>query len=290
MEYIIVENGIITAHRCGATKPENAITVPEGFAGYVGSPYAALKADLTGLKPLSQQVTEGIVAVPEGYTINATDTGFIRMEQAEIDQKYPPKHYAIEGSFESITVRKTFDKDGNFGYRAPDGMTEMTGEQPGKACKAVNGQWVFDLPTGQAIKLDAVKTAFTEASAKAHCPSTVGFDIDANETANRDITGLINVLEATGVEQTVFRAYDNSFHEVTLTQLKTMLTEISLNGQYLYQAKWTLEAQIMQVQTEKELEAIGISADAIAALANTLKAQAMEAKKGEEGAENAETA
>ena len=118
MEYIIVENGIITAHRCGATKPENAITVPEGFAGYVGSPYAALKADLTGLKPLSQQVTEGIVAVPEGYTINATDTGFIRMEQAEIDQKYPPKHYAIEGSFESITVRKTFDKDGNFGYRA----------------------------------------------------------------------------------------------------------------------------------------------------------------------------
>ena len=84
MEYIIVENGIITAHRCGATKPENAITVLDGFAGYVGSPYAALKDDLTGLKPLSQQVTEGIVAVPEGYTINATDTGFIRMEQSEI--------------------------------------------------------------------------------------------------------------------------------------------------------------------------------------------------------------
>ena len=90
------------------------------------------------------------------------------------------------------------------------------------------------------------------------------------------------------MEQTVFRAYDNSFHEVTLTQLKTMLTEISLNGQYLYQAKWTLEAQIMQAQTEKELEAIGISADAIAALANTLKAQAMEGANGEEGAENAE--
>ena len=41
-----------------------------------------------------------------------------------------------------------------------------------------------------------------------------------------------------------------------ILQLKTMLTEISLNGQYLYQAKWTLEAQIMQAQTEKELEAI----------------------------------
>ena len=69
-----------------------------------------------------------------------------------------------------------------------------------------------------------------------------------------------------------------------ILQLKTMLTEISLNGQYLYQAKWTLEAQIMQAQTEKELEAIGISADAFAALANTLKA----AKANETGAENAE--
>ena len=137
-------------------------------------------------------------------------------------------------------------------------------------------------------KLAMLESAFESAAQTAHCLSSVGFEIDADEIANRDITGLINVLEATGVEQTVFRAYDNSFHEVTLTQLKTMLTEISLNGQYLYQAKWTLEAQIMQAQTEKELEAIGISADAIAALANTLKAQAMEGANGEEGAENAE--
>lgn len=159
MEYIIVENGIITAHRCGATKPENAITVPEGFAGYVGSPYAALKADLTGLKPLSQQVSEGIVAVPEGYTINATDTGFIRMEQAEIDQKYPPKHYAIEGSFESITVCKTFDKDGNFGYRAPDGMTEMETAQPGPAYRAENGKWIPDLEKAKTFKLSEINAA-----------------------------------------------------------------------------------------------------------------------------------
>lgn len=159
MEYIIVENGIITAHRCGATKPENAITVPEGFAGYVGSPYAALKADLTGLKPLSQQVTEGIVAVPEGYTINATDTGFIRMEQAEIDQKYPPKHYAIEGSFESITVCKTFDKDGNFGYRIPEGLTEMETAQPGPAYRAENGKWIPDLEKAKTFKLSEINAA-----------------------------------------------------------------------------------------------------------------------------------
>ena len=61
-----------------------------------------------------------------------------------------------------------------------------------------------------------------------------------------------------------------------------MRKEIVINSQYLYQAKWTLEAQIMQAQTEKELEAIGISADAIAALANTLKAaKANETANGE---------
>ena len=271
MEYIIVENGIITAHRCGAQKPVNAIAVPDGFTGYVGMPYAALKDDLTGLKPLSQQVTEGIIEQPEGYKINEADTEFIRMEQSEIDQKYPPKTYAGEGEFDAISVRKTFDKDGNFGYWAHDGMTEMAGEQPGKAYKAVNGQWVFDLPTGQAIKLDAVKTAFAEASADAHCASSAGFVIDANETANRDITGLINVLEATGVEQTVFRAYDNSFHEVTLTQLKTMLTEISLNGQYLYQAKWTLEAQIQAAETAEALGKIVVTAGALIDLASQLR-------------------
>lgn len=269
MEYIIVKNGVIAKHVCGKEKPENAIEVPEGFPGYIGLPFAALNEDFT-LKPLLQQVSEGIIDLPDGYRINEAGNEFIRMEQAEIDQKYPPKNYAVEGAFEAITVRKTFDKDGNFGYWAPEDMIEMPGEQPGKAYKAVNGQWVFDLPTGQAIKLNAVKTAFAEASANAHCASSAGFVIDANETANRDINGLVNVLKATGTENTLFRAYDNSFHSVTLEQLETMLTEISLNGQYLYQAKWALENRINTAETADELDDIEISAEQLTALADAL--------------------
>ena len=225
MEYIIVENGIITAHRCGATKPENAITVPDGFAGYVGSPYAALKADLTGLKPLSQQVSEGIVAVPDGYTINATDTGFIRMEQAEIDQKYPPKHYAIEGSFESITVRKTFDKDGNFGYRAPDGTVEMNGEQPGPAYKAVSGQWVLDNDKVAEVAMTEAKTDRTEAVSRITV-EVDGLVFDGDETSQDRMTRAITMFTSSGLPADTTTSWvlaDNTVAQVTIGQLTQAL-------------------------------------------------------------------
>ena len=67
-----------------------------------------------------------------------------------------------------------------------------------------------------------------------------------------------------------------------------MRKEIVINSQYLYQAKWTIEAQIMQAQTAQAVADIDISADTIAALADTLKAQAMEAANGEEEAGDAE--
>ena len=78
MEYIIIDNGVITKHGCAQTKPENALEVPSGFPGYVGLPFASLKDDMTGLKPLSQQVEEGIIEQPDGYKINDADNEFIR--------------------------------------------------------------------------------------------------------------------------------------------------------------------------------------------------------------------
>ena len=146
----------------------------------------------------------------------------------------------------------------------------------------LNTPHVPTLEEAKAAGLNELEAAFNLASEEAHCPSTVGFDIDANETANRNIEGLVLVMQAG--ETTLFRAYDNSFHEVTREQLEIMRKEIVINSQYLYQAKWTIEAQIMQAQTAQAVADIGISADAIAALANTLKA----AKANETGAENAE--
>lgn len=148
--------------------------------------------------------------------------------------------------------------------------------------------WVYtpNLEKAKITKLAELNGAFDAAAKEAHCTSSAGFEINADEIANRNIEGLVLVMQAG--ETTLFRAYDNSFHEVTREQLEIMRKEIVINSQYLYQAKWTLEAQIMQAQTAQAVADIDISADTIAALANTLKAQAMEGANGEEGAENAE--
>ena len=163
MEYIIVENGLITAHKCGASKPDGAVAVPDGFAGYVGLKLDALKDDLSGLKPLSQQISEGVVELPEGHKINETDNEFIRMEQTEIDEKYPIKTYAEEGSFEAIEVRKTFDRDGNFGYWPPEGTVEISGKQPDVTYKAVNGKWAPDPARAKAKRLAEIDERCEEA-------------------------------------------------------------------------------------------------------------------------------
>ena len=143
--------------------------------------------------------------------------------------------------------------------------------------------WVYtpNLEKAKAAKLAELNGAFDAAAKEAHCTSSAGFEINADEIANRNIEGLVLVMQPE--ETTLFRAYDNSFHEVTREQLEAMRKEIVINSQYLYQAKWTFEAQIMQAQTEETLADIDITAEALAELADSLKVAASE------GAENAET-
>lgn len=113
------------------------------------------------------------------------------------------------------------------------------------------------LNEARAEKLAELNTAFTSASQTAHCLSSAGIEIDANETANRNIEGLVLVLEPG--ESTLFRACDNSFHQVTKEQLETMRKEIVVNSQRLYQVKWQLEAAIEAAATVDELNAIDIT-------------------------------
>ena len=108
-------------------------------------------------------------------------------------------------------------------------------------------------------KLAELEAAFDTASHKAHCTSSVGFEIDANETANRDIEGLTLVMSDT--DTTLFCDYNNQFHEVTRAQLETMRREIVANSQRLYQIKWTYRTQIEAATTVDELDAITIRFD-----------------------------
>lgn len=225
MEYIIIDNGVITKHGCSAKKPENALEVPSGFPGYVGLPFAALKDDLTGLKPLSQQVEEGIIEQPDGYKINDADNEFIRMEQSEIDTKYPPKTYAIEGSFEAIDVRKTFDRDGNFGYWPQEGLIEMPGEQPGPAYRAQSGQWVLDENKAAEVAMTEAKTDRAEAVSRITV-EVDGMVFDGDEKAQDRMARAITMFQASNLPPdttTEWVLADNTVANVTVNQLAKAL-------------------------------------------------------------------
>ena len=106
-------------------------------------------------------------------------------------------------------------------------------------------------------KLAELTSKFEDASLTAHCLSSLGFDIDANPTSNRDITGVIVVMDDESTTQ--FCDYYNEFHEVTKAQMQTIQREIILNGQYLYTQKWAYRDAINSASTITEIEAITIA-------------------------------
>lgn len=90
-----------------------------------------------------------------------------------------------------------------------------------------------------------------------------GITIDATSRSNRDIEGLIISMEAQGTASTMFCAADNSFHEVTLQQLKDFQLAVIGLGQRLYARKWELRTAIEAAETLEELAAIEISFDGV---------------------------
>lgn len=188
MEYIKVENGIIIDHCCGSEKPDGAIEVPEGFPGGIGMKLEALKDDLSGVKPISQQVQEEIFTVPEGYKINAADDGVTRMTQMEIDALYPPEVWAAPGSFESVNVYKTFNNTGEFGYFPPEGTIKMEGPRPTAYHKAASdGSWTVDIDAARDAKLKEINTSYNAATSAlvATYPQTELLTFDKQEAEAR---------------------------------------------------------------------------------------------------------
>lgn len=190
MEYIIIdkETGRIVDHLCGATKPEGAIEVPAGFPGFIGMLFAALKDDLSGVKPISQQVAEGILTIPEGFKANADDDDLIRMEQDEIDAAFPPEVWAVPGTFSGISVQKTFDRFGNFGGFPPEDAVKMQEPQPTEYHRAESdGTWTPDVDRARAAKLEEVNTTYNAATSAlvATYPQTELLTFDKQEQEAR---------------------------------------------------------------------------------------------------------
>lgn len=108
-------------------------------------------------------------------------------------------------------------------------------------------------------KLSELSGKFSAAENDAHLTSSLGIVINAGESANRDIDGLIKLMEATPEMETVdFCCYDNSFRAVTLSDLRTMQLEVIKSGNDLYSQKWTYRSAINAATTKNELDLIQI--------------------------------
>ena len=107
-------------------------------------------------------------------------------------------------------------------------------------------------------KVNELASAFKKINSNATIVSSLGFTIDAGETANRDINGLITVMEATGLNSTQFCDANNEFHVVSLADCKTMLLEIIQNAQALYQQKWAYRDYIASEENIADLSNLTI--------------------------------
>lgn len=119
------------------------------------------------------------------------------------------------------------------------------------------------LEEARAVALARLDAAFAAAEASGKTMSSAGFVIDATERSNRDIEGLIVSLEATGTPETTFCAADNSFHTVTLDQLRTMRLEVIRHGQALYARKWELRSAIETAASADAVLAVDINFEGV---------------------------
>lgn len=121
------------------------------------------------------------------------------------------------------------------------------------------------LEEARAAALARLNSAFAAAESLGKVMSSAGFVIDATERSNRDIEGLITSMEATSTPETTFCAADNSFHTVTLEQLRAMRLEVIAHGQALYARKWELRTAIESAQSVEAVQAVGINFDGVSA-------------------------
>lgn len=106
----------------------------------------------------------------------------------------------------------------------------------------------------QARALTQLNADFETVKDRAHIKSSLGFTVDANQTANENVNGLLVTIS--DGETVQFCDYYNQFHELTKSDLETLQTEIIQNAQNLYQQKWVYRTQIENCTDNEGLDAV----------------------------------
>lgn len=122
------------------------------------------------------------------------------------------------------------------------------------------------LAEARGAKLAELAEAFERAEANGHFASpTLGFEVDASARANRDVQGLLTLLEASGGAETAYCDYGNTMRTVTLAQLRALQLELIAYGQALYARKWALRAAIEAADSVAALDAVEVEFDTLPA-------------------------
>ena len=117
---------------------------------------------------------------------------------------------------------------------------------------------VKTLEQARAEKSVALKDAFRRALGNGRVTSSLGFDVNADETALRNLDGLVATMDDDGAATVAFCDFHNRFHDVSLDDVKTLRRDVARHTQALYQKKWALRHAIEQAETVEELDAIDV--------------------------------
>lgn len=110
--------------------------------------------------------------------------------------------------------------------------------------------------------LKELNSNFSQArsSKRIYVDSSLGFPVNAGETAVIDVMMLTQQAQDQNEDYTVmFRAFDDTFHQVNLAQLKVLQNEIATEGSLFYQHKWNIQKQIDEATTKEELRSIDLT-------------------------------
>lgn len=85
--------------------------------------------------------------------------------------------------------------------------------------------------------------------------SSLGFKANADRRSQQNIEGLIKVL---GDNKTMFKDYNDEFHQLGVTELQTLLVECIQNGLNLYSQKFAMQAAISEMETVEAVNSFEI--------------------------------
>lgn len=89
--------------------------------------------------------------------------------------------------------------------------------------------------------------------------SSLGFRVNGDRRTKSNLSDLITYFDYQSVSGFVeYRDYDNVTRKLTKQQLTTLLGELVLNGQALYQQKWSIQDLISRASTFDDLHAVKI--------------------------------